>query len=197
MSFRAGEVIVVRHIWRKRVWFAHAAIVVEDTAERLVVFEPAGAARQWSHFDFDSGTIDPPRERRRHSTDALILMEAGAGHAVSLFWQEGGGPFLCWYVDMQAPFRRTRGGLVTRDQALDIVVDPGFRWRWKDEDHLRRMVALGWIAQEQAAEVRREGERVVERIESRDAPFNADWPSWRPDPDWLIPILPDDWATPC
>jgi hypothetical protein len=44
--------------------------------------------------------------------------------------------------------------------------------------------------------VRAEGERVVEMIESRAAPFNEGWPDWRPDPDWPVPVLPADWETP-
>jgi hypothetical protein len=196
-TFSRGDVIPVRHIWRDKVWFAHAAAVVEDTGERLVIFEPAGAIRQWSHFDFESGRVDAPREQRRHSTDALIIMEAGARHAVSLFWREGGGPFLCWYVDMQAPFRRAGRGVVTWDEALDIVADPQLRWRWKDEDHLARMVSLGWITRDESADVRREGERVIEKIVRRDHPFDEDWPNWRPPSGWPIPVLPGDWATPC
>jgi transposase InsO family protein len=22
----------------------------------------------------------------------------------------------------------------------------------------------------------------------------GDWPEWRPDPDWTVPLLPDNWA---
>jgi hypothetical protein len=196
-NWSPGDVIPVRHIWRETVWYAHAATVVEDTPERLVIYEPAGALRQWSHFDFDTGRIEPPRPQRRHSTDALILVDTGAGHAVSLFWRERGGQFLCWYTDIQRPFRRAGGGFVTWDQALDIVAGPDLRWRWKDEDHLARMPALGWITDDEAAEVRREGQRVIERIERRDAPFGEDWPNWRHDPAWPVPALPEDWATPC
>ena len=193
--WRPGDVIPVRHVWRDKVWFAHPAIVVEDTSERLVVYEPAGALRQWSHFDFETGRIEPPRAQKRHTTDALTIMEPGAAHAVSLFWLEGGGPFLCWYIDMQKPFRRGGGGIVTWDQALDIVADADLRWRWKDERHLERMPALGWISEDEAAEVRREGWRVVERIERRDPPFDGEWLNWRPDPAWTIPTLPEDWAS--
>jgi len=196
-KWRAGDVIPVRHVWRGTVWYAHAATVVEDTPGRLVLHEPAGALRQWSHFDFESGRITPPREQRRHSTDALIIMETGAGHAVSLFWREGGGPFLCWYIDIQTPFRRAGGGVATWDLALDIVAGADLRWRLKDEDHLARMPALGWISEEGAAEVRREGERVIARLERRGAPFNEDWPKWRADSNWPVPPLPENWATPC
>src|SRR5579872_104673 len=191
-----GETIAVRHQWRGAVMFAHAATVVEDTGDRLVLFEPAGAVRQSSHFDFETGVITPPSPKPRHTTDALILLEAGAAHAVSLFWREGGGPFLCWYVDMQAPFRRAGGGIVTWDQTLDIVAGPDLRWRWKDEDQLARAVALEWTTADEAAAIRAEGERVAARIEARASPFDEAWPAWRRDPTWPAPRLPDDWAAP-
>jgi hypothetical protein len=190
-----GDVIPVRHVWRGAVWFAHPAIVVDDTPDRLIVYEPAGSVRQWSFFDHETGAITPPRPQTRHTTDALMILPAGAAHAISLFWGEGGGPFLCWYVDMQAPFRRAGGGVVTWDQELDIVAGPDLRWKWKDEDHLARLSELGWATEAEALEIRREGERVVDMIERRAAPFNEDWPDWRPDPAWPIPRLPEDWAT--
>jgi hypothetical protein len=189
-----GDVIPVRHQWRGRVWFAHPAIVVEDRPERLVLFEPAGAVRQSSHFDFETGDIQPPAPKQRHTTDALIILDPNAGHAISLFWAQGGGPFLCWYIDMQVPFRRAGGGIVTWDQTLDIVAAPSLQWRWKDQDQLDRAQALGWMTAEEAGRVRAEGERVAQMIQSRAAPFSEDWPSWRPDPSWPTPVLDEDWG---
>lgn len=84
-AWKPGEVIPVRHQWRGAVWFAHPAVVVEDTPERLVLYEPAGSIRQWGHFDFHTGRIEPPAPQVRHTTDALIILEAGAAHATSLF----------------------------------------------------------------------------------------------------------------
>ena len=181
-SWVAGDVIPVRHQWRGRVWFAHPAIVVDDTPGRLILFEPAGSIRQWGHFDFATGVIEPPTPSARHTTDALILLSADAAHAVSAFWKQGGGPFLCWYVDMQAPFRRAGGGIVTWDHTLDIVMGPDLVWRWKDQDQLDLAAGLGWMTTEEARLVRAEGERVVEMIESRATPFTESWPDWRPDP---------------
>ena len=193
-SWTTGEVIPVRHQWRGRVWFAHPAIVVEDRPERLVLFEPAGSVRQWSHFDFDTGRIDSPAPKERHTTDALIILDAKAAHAVSLFWAQGGGPFLCWYVDMQTPFRRAGGGIVAWDQTLDIVASPDLQWRWKDQNQLDLAQGLDWMTPEAAKLVREEGERVVQMIENRAAPFCEPWPSWRPDPSWPTPALGPDWA---
>lgn len=97
---------------------------------------------------------------------------------------------------MQAPFRRAGGGIVTWDQALDIVVGPDLNWRWKDEDQLDLAPGLGWMTTEDARHVREEGGRVVQRIGARAAPFDEDWPQWRPDPTWPMPVLCADWAVP-
>jgi hypothetical protein len=111
-------------------------------------------------------------------------------------WGEGGGPFLAWYVDMEAPFRRAGGGIVTWDQTLDIVAGADLAWWWKDQDQLDLAVRWGWMTADEARLVRAEGERVIEMIESRAAPFNESWPDWRPDPAWPVPVLPPGWASP-
>jgi hypothetical protein len=191
-AWARGMTIPVRHVREGRVWHAHPAIVVDDSPDRLVLFEPAGSIRHSSNVDFATGEVTAPREMPRHTTDALIIMPVGSAHAVSLFWAAGGGPFLCWYVDLQQPFRRAGGGVVTWDQSLDIVVRPDLGWSWKDEDHLARLPALGLATESETAAIRAEGERVVGLIETRSRPFNEDWPLWRPEAGWRIPTLPPD-----
>jgi hypothetical protein len=193
-AWRPGDVIVVRHVQHGRVWHADAAVVVEDAPERLIVYRPLGGASQASALDWSTGVFDGPHPRRRHTTDALTIVVPGAGHAVTAMYAGGGGAFLCWYVDLQAPFRRTPDGVVTCDQSLDIVIGPDRRWRWKDEDHLAFSVGLGWRTQAEADAIRAEGERVIAALERGDAPFSEPWPAWRADPAWPMPELPDDWS---
>lgn len=190
-----GEVILVRHVSDGVVRAAAAVNVVEDTAERLVLYQPLGAAMQASTFDLETGMPTPCRPQRRHTTDALQILYPDEAFAVTAMYRGGGGEFWCWYVDMQEPFRRRGGGIVTWDQQLDLLIGPDLRWRWKDEDHLARRVELGRYSAEQAAEIRGVGERVVKRIESRAAPFNEPWPDWRAPKDWPMPELPGDWAS--
>ena len=193
-AWRPGEVIVVRHVQDDRVWSANAAIVVEDRPMRLVLYTPLGAAMQNSRVDWTTGRFEGPTPQRRHTTDALVILTPGAGHAVTAMFHGSGGPFICWYVDLQEPFRRVSDGIVTCDQSLDIVIGEDRRWRWKDEDHLARSVELGWRTQGQADVIRREGEGVIAALERGAAPFSGAWPSWRADPDWPVPELSDDWA---
>jgi hypothetical protein len=196
VAWRPGEVVVVRHVHHDgTVWSASAAIVVEDRPTRLVLYTPLDSAMQVSRVDWASGRFGGPIPQRRHTTDALVILTPGAGHAVTAMFHGGGGPFICWYVDLQEPFRRVSDGIVTCDQSLDIVIGEDRRWRWKDEDHLARSVELGWRTQGQADAIRREGEGVIAALERGAAPFSGAWPSWRADPDWPVPELPNDWAS--
>jgi len=42
----------------------------------------------------------------------------------------------------------------------------------------------------QAADVRRTGEQVIAA-----QPWPTGWETWRPDPTWRVPALPEDWQT--
>lgn len=117
----------------------------------------------------------------------------GAAHAVSVFWRAADWEFLCWYVDLQAPFARTTTGFESEDYVLDIVIPPDFAWYWKDEDEFAAAQRVGRFSAAQATAIRAEGESVVEAIEARGWPFDAGWERWRPDPAWMLPMLPDRW----
>ena len=51
-------------------------------------------------------------------------------------------------------------------------------------------VLRGDFSNAEAAAVRAEGERVVTA-----RPWPTGWEEWRPDPEWTLPSLPDDWHT--
>lgn len=194
-AWSPGQIVTVRHVRDGLVAHAEAAIVVEDRPTRLVLYAPLGGDMRVSAVDWVSGAWDGPNPQRRHTTDALTILTPGASHAVTAMFHGGGGPFICWYVDLQEPFRRVPDGIVTCDQQLDIVIGPDGRWRWKDEDHLARSVELGWIPDTRARALRREGEEVIAALKRGDAPFSEPWPSWRADPNWPIPELPANWAS--
>jgi hypothetical protein len=198
-SWRPGETIVIRNVHQGGphdgcVTHASAAIVVEDRPTRLVTYEPLGTDMRVTHVDWATGALDGPHPQKRHTTDRLTIFTFGTSHCVSLLFHGGGGPFICWYVDLQEPVRRVPGGIVTCDQALDIVIGPDLQWRWKDEDHIARMVEFGWISEGRARALYKEGEAVIEAAKRRDPPFDDRWIGWRPGPAWRPPTLPDDWA---
>jgi hypothetical protein len=194
MPWAGGEVITIKHVFGGEVRSAQAAIVVDDGPSGLALWAPLGSAMQWNNIDFATGAFAGVRAMRRHTTDGLILIEPGAAHATTLMWSPGQDHFLCWYVDLQDPCRRADRSLVTWDQALDIVVGPDRRWRWKDEDHFQRIQDLGWLTPARAAELRAEAAAVISRVQAGAAPFDASWLGWRPDEAWTPPELPGDWG---
>lgn len=124
---------------------------------------------------------------------ALILVRPGDAHDIRLFWSEIDWTFRGWYVNLQRPVRRVGVGFDTADHVLDIFVEPDGTWRWKDEDELAAAIEIGRFTPDEAAAIRAEGERVIDRIETRAWPFNAGYERWRPDPAWPVPTMPDDW----
>ena len=127
------------------------------------------------------------------TNNVLILHRPGEAHDVRLFWNGESGEFRGWYVNLQDPLRRVGVGFDTADHVLDIFVEPDGRWRWKDEDELTTAVEIGRFSAREAEEIRAEGEQAICDIEARAWPFTAGYESWRPDPAWEIPMMPDTW----
>jgi predicted RNA-binding protein associated with RNAse of E/G family len=118
----------------------------------------------------------------------------GVAHAVLAFWDAATDRFAGWYVNLQDPLRRTLVGFDTMDHILDVVVAPDrTTWTWKDEDEFQEAQRAGIITSERAAAIRAEGERAVDRLVSREPPFDREWEDWRPDPSWRVPELPERW----
>jgi len=126
-------------------------------------------------------------------TSVLWLARPGAAHAIGIFWRGADWAFLGWYIDLQAPLRRTAVGFDTEDHLLDVVVAPDRSWRWKDEDELAAAVRLGRFTHAEAAAIRAEGEAVIGAVARRAWPFDAGWEHWRPDPRWSLSTMPAAW----
>jgi len=118
---------------------------------------------------------------------AVILFPASAAHSIHVFAHG-------WYVNLERTHVWHARGLDTRDHLLDIVCKSRSEWVWKDEDELADAVRVGVLSQQYADEIRAEGERVVAMIERWDPPFSDGWETWRADPAWSLPQLPEDWA---
>jgi hypothetical protein len=116
----------------------------------------------------------------------LILGRPGRAHSIWLFWTDRS--FVGWYVNLEAVWRPSPLGFDTEDHTLDIWIESDGAWTWKDEHELAVAVGLGVFSPEQAAEFRREGERVI-----AEWPFPTGWEDWRPDPSWPLPSVPNEW----
>ncbi len=199
--WQTGDRVVVRYITRtgSRPGDVWPCRVVADREDLVAVYLTRGTR-------FKRAVFPPLAERSggyalRHEDsvwgfDTLRLMYPDRGSSVWLFWdaEPSERRFRAWYVNMEEPFRRTSIGFDTNDHALDIVVTPELEWSWKDQEELDECVRLGLYTSELAAAVRAEGERMIEQVERSRSPFSEGWERWRPDPEWTIPELPNDWA---
>ena len=210
-----GATIVHHEVWAQRVWAARPVVVVEDAYDVLLLWLPAGTVRkvpappagvrgrerdpaglpteashrgvienlqrgQWTHVDhvWDVST--------------LLILRPGRWHAVWVSWLPS-GEHLGWYVNFQRPYCRTSAGIEAMDLMLDLVVDPDHSWRWKDQHEFEVMARRGLLDAATIESVLDEAEAVVASIEAAEPPFCEPWPTWTPQPEWMIPRLPADW----
>jgi predicted RNA-binding protein associated with RNAse of E/G family len=197
MEWARGDQIVLREVWRGRVWTAMPAIVVEDEPGQRLFFIPAGTRIKYA-VDQEGRELRLYRDERilaDHDTTRHVLGFSWPGsiHAVLAIWDPG-WRFTGWYINLEDNVGRSGRFYDYVDHCLDVLIPPDrSTWTWKDEEELTEAVRLGIYTEAQAAAFRAEGERAARRLLDGEAPFDRDWSSWRPDPDWPIPTLPDGW----
>jgi hypothetical protein len=195
--FEPGETIALRQTWDRRVWAARPATVVEDATEQTMLFIPGGTS--WMAPFHDGQRLKIPQAeftlaplRYEEEIHVLSFSWPDTWYAVLLFLLPSGSAH-SWYVNLEEPLRRTGLGFDTLDHELDVIVELDGSWRWKDEDDLAEAIRRGVIPAQDEPRMRADGERAVRRILDREPPFDRDWTTWRPDPSWPIPILPEGW----
>ncbi len=110
----------------------------------------------------------------------------------SVWWFfDAAGRFLNWYVNLEVPMGRTSSGPDRIDGILDVAVEPGGSWQWKDEDEAEEAVLAGRITAAQLERLRAEGERIGALADAGSFPFDGTWTDFRPEPDWRAPVLPE------
>ena len=198
--FEPGETVVLRDVLHGAVWSARPATIVRDDHDAWVLYLPIG--NRWfgpSASKEDRLPLKVPgaswtlRERRWTEVHVLSFAWPDTGYAVLHFWDDGWTPRL-WYVNVEAPLRRTELGFDTLDHDLDIEIEPDrSSWRWKDEDVVAEGIRLGVYDERDATAFRRQAELGRSRVMEREPPFDRDWSEWRPDPAWSVPVLPPGW----
>jgi hypothetical protein len=193
--FSPGEQVVWRIIWYARVWWALPVTVVEDDELVALYVMPSTPFR--GNVEGEQPRFPPNWlliEREWSERPVLQLTKPAEHYSVWAVWRGVGKELAYWYVNLQEPLRRTSLGFDTRDNMLDIVVEPDLsEWQWKDEDHLAEAVQRGVLSMADADAVRRQGERVIELIEGGRPPFDPEWAAWKPDPSWPVPALRPGW----
>jgi hypothetical protein len=183
-----GDVVALRDIWFGAVWRAVAGIVVDETPQRSVFWIPAGSE---SAYPVDDGgnEIRIPRPEFRHATrrtksPTAVVCEEGAPWTIWLFFQDV-GVFDRWYVNFERCLGRRPPAYACVDHPLDLIVRPGDRLEWKDEDELEEAGRLGLVDTDA---IRRDAELIL-----TDHPWPTGWEEYTPEPAWGVPELPDGW----
>ena len=204
--WQRGETVVHQEVSDGRLWAARPLIVVEDTAQRTLLWIPHGTVRKVpitpptrpDPGDVQARTIASLEHRDwmlgEHVWDvsSLWIVRPGDWYTILVSWRPDGS-HLGWYVNLQEPMRRNPIGFEAMDLMLDIVVEPDLSWRWKDREEFDEIVERGIFAPDLGDQVQATALSLIEDIEQGRAPFCDAWPSWTPDRSWPAPQLPADW----
>jgi hypothetical protein len=194
-----GDVILLRCVWRNKLWFAMPVRLVLDTPELIALYWRCGTpkkmpAERLTPWQLVSDERIELVDRVWDQTDILMLSPPGSAYSIEVMWEAGQAQFRCWYVNLQDPLLRTPLGFDTMDQILDLVVSPDLSsWHWKDESEFAESVEHGVYSSEEARDIRQVGEGVIRSMREPDSLFYQGWEHWRPPPDWEIPGFPPDW----
>jgi hypothetical protein len=190
---KPGDAVLLRSIYRGNVrWtFPHRYVGGWDGRHGLYC-QPGNQGKRTRREDgapyLERWVSDAaPLDSTWAGAHVLRFMRPGDAHTIEVWWDLDWG-LKGWYVNLQAPLRVTGSHFDTTDWVLDVVVDRDGTWHWKDEDELVKAVSLDVFDEAGAAEVRREGERVIAA-----RPWPTGWEEWRPPADWSPLGLPADW----
>ncbi|MGE5252139.1 MAG: DUF402 domain-containing protein [Bacteroidota bacterium] len=205
--WRKGDAVLLRGVYGQHPTYVQSVRVVKDSpGETALAIWPgaecvasAGYLHRrrsedspWDRWGETLSQTLQPEKFIWHSNRFLILLEPGKYFSTILMWEAASQQFLCYYVNFQLPFRRTRLGFDTLDLDLDLVISPDFEWHWKDLDEYERGIQSGGIRPEWASCVEEAQQEATARLAGRRYPLDGSWLSWKL-PDWTPPRLPADW----
>ena len=203
-----GTQILQQDLWGNRLVTSRPVTVVKDLSEYLALYTHPNAPyrsvvikdryltpvsqRIDVYMEMLNPGVEQLEERVSEDYHVLTLTSPNSWHSVWLFWTSE-WKFETYYVNLQAPIYRTSRGILVRDYALDIAVSPDMSWSWKDEDEFEELITRGFFNECQISSIRAEADRMVQAIENKGTPFSDGWENWRPDANWPIPEVPEDW----
>lgn len=204
--FSAGDQALLRYVRNSPADVIVPVTVVRDDNEAVALYVAVGSPlKVQAQQDGTRLTRETPFLEREGlvggladgvwtANHVLKVMLPGRMSAIWLFWRDPGWRFRGYYGNIQAPLRRTHLGFDTADYLLDVEVRPDFSCVWKDEDEWDIAWEHHLIDRETLTKVRAEGERIIADAGARRWPFDAGLESWRPDPSWPVPAMPERWA---
>lgn len=113
----------------------------------------------------------------------------GAYFSVDFFFGDV-GDLVMWYVNFERPFQRTPIGIDTFDLLLDLVIEPGGSYRWKDEGEYAHARRLGIIGDDEHRQLQKARAHVITLLDQRTGPFDERWLTWQREACWPLPTLP-------
>ena len=201
-----GENVLLRGVYNGRPTYVQSVRVVKDTPEETALLiwpgaecvAPSGYIHHGhdSHWDRWSETLTNTLQLEKyfwHTNRFLILLEPEKFYSTIYIWIAASSKFVCYYINFQLPFHRTRLGFDTLDLDLDLVIWTSYEWEWKDMDEYQHGIRTGGIQSDWVKEIERAKKEVFARLEKRLYPLNSSWLNWRPGPNWTVPYLPENW----
>ncbi len=200
--WQPGQLLLWRGVFRGQVWQAQTVVVVKDTPHETVVallpgtecmieenYAAGSGVHRWDFKEKPWRLIKRPWRTNR----LLFLVEPGKYYSTVLFWNHESNQFLFYYINFQLPFQRAKNGIDTLDLDLDLVIQPDFSHRWKDEVEYRTAIEQEVILPEWAQGVEAAKSEILARLEKRAYPLDGSWLDWLPDRTWSPPTLPENW----
>ena len=207
--FEPGQHIVIRNVFQGRVQTVFPSIVVVDSSELVVTWLPLetpvlnAVTDPSAEYDGGKGHLSVETmatkqwnmaERNWHTSGTLRIKNPRLMWSLWVFWEPGMTEVRSWYINIDAPYKRTSIGFDTWDMCLDVVVQPDRKtWRYKDEDEFAEAIEAGIFTAFEAQEVSDTAARALQTIAENRKPFNNIWANWRPDILWEIPQIPENW----
>lgn len=207
--FEPGDHITIRNVFKGRVQTVFPSIVVVDTPELVVTWLPMDTPVLNGVTD-PNGTSDGSKghlsaetmaakewamaPRNWHTAGTLRLKNPRSLWSLWVFWEPDMTEVRGWYINIDAPYQRTRLGFDTWDMFLDVVVQPDRKtWRYKDEDEFAEAIEAGIFDEIEVQNIWDAAAQALQVIAENRKPFNSVWGTWRPDITWETPQIPDDW----
>lgn len=189
-----GHVITMNSVWEGKLRASWPVRVVLDSPDLLVTYLAPGT--QFKHAATALGDfVRMPIGEWQFinvvwTAPTLTFALPGRPYRLLAFQDETHQGIRQWYANLEKPFVRIPDGYDFEDLFLDVVLTGDLsEYRWKDEDELREATRLGLLTPSDAQEVYKAGEEVIKLARANGSPFSDGWGSWKPDPDWQVPLL--------
>ncbi len=203
--WKKGDNVLLRGVYDGRPVYVQSLRVVKDTPEEtaLLILPGAECVAPSGYIRYGHGTWDRWTETLAntlklekylwHTNRFLILLEPEKFYSTIYISDAASDRFVCYYINFQLPFLRTKLGFDTLDLDLDIVIDVSGKWQWKDEEEYQQAIRAGVIRPEWVNEVEHAQTEIFSRLEQRSYPLDDSWLNWKPDPSFPLPYLPKNW----